>query len=222
MQMQDFPKVTDSIDSIQWFSPGKVLIGDTISDLVQKHQQRLQKFGLKEEFPCALVKIWPGKTSGEILQMHMESQNSVHSMLINNVFSMLRELAVKNFRMEELDKSVCEVRPKVTRIVKEAGIEMAGLLLKATMAIPNMRYEPDLSLIEDTDLVMVEKASEDMARIVVGNVSWNLMEDLLLKKKYSNPFDPLIELCKMGLWPLGCHNKQYVVFVPGGKRIRIV
>jgi hypothetical protein len=207
-----------------WFHPKSPIIRSNIAAVMQKHHEGLKPFGFKNILPCQLINIWPGKLPRDILKLHAESQKAPLRMLMENVLGVVREVAINASRLIELDNAVREVGAKVRSLSRKAAIEVAGLTAKATIPIPMVPLSPDgKRQLEDygSDLDVVEKAIEDAAQIASWYISWIVVADLLTQKNYQNPFAPLVELFKLGLWPIGVVQKEYLVFVPG-RRIEIL
>lgn len=217
--------VDEVVKNTVWFRPEHQISARNINNLVQKHQESLKLFGLKNIFPCQTIPIWPGKFPIEVMHLQAESRKSLLFMLLGNALRMVREVAVVNGRVAELDEAKREVSRRITTAAKRSAIESAGLSAKATMAIPMMQAgEPQPKDVVEgvTDVDVMNKAVEEAAEACSWYISWEVVGDLLAAKNYQNPFTPLVELFKMGLWPLGATQKEYLVLIPGGRRTEIL
>lgn len=208
-----------------WFAP-KTLNQETIAQLVHQHQQRLQFAGLKKVVPHTLVKIWPGRPPFEVMQICNQSEKSTLHVVIENTLNMMREVAVEEFLVAKIDAAVRTVNTKIKMIARDSAVESSGLNIKETMSIPKVLTKPDgktnLELLSISDLDVAEKAGEQAGEVLGWLVSWFMLDSFLSEKNYLNPFVPLVELFRMGLWPLGAVENTYVVFVPSGRSPQIV
>jgi hypothetical protein len=209
----------------KWFCPVSPVIKREITTLVNLHQERLRPFGYKNTFPCQLMTIWPGKLPRDILRLHAEARKSVSYLVMDNTLGVLRDVAITDSRVIELDNSVRQVHAKTRSVARRLAIEGAGLSAKATLTIP-MVVVDESGKPKDTemgsDLDTVEKAVEDAAQIASWYISWQVVSDLMEKKKYQNPFAPLMDMFKRGLWPIGAVQQNYVVLVAGGRKTEII
>jgi hypothetical protein len=118
-----------------------------------------------------------------------------------------------------MDMAVCEVAAKIRNAPRQAAIESAGLTAQDTAHIPLVRDKHGkFKDVEENDLDVVETAIEGAVQIASSYVSWMVVEDLLNKRNYLNPFVPLMGIFKLGAWPLGALSKEYIVLVPSGKK----
>lgn len=210
----------------RWFCPASPVVKNEVAALVNTHQDRLKPFGYKSMLPCQLVSIWPGKMPKDILQIHADARKAVSHMVMENVLGVVREVAITSSRVIDLDNGVRQVCSKTRSAARRQAIEGAGLTAKATMAIPMVAVDENGKPkdVENlgSDLDTVEKAVDDAVQTASWYVSWQTVDDLMAKKKYLNPFAPLMDLFKRGLWPIGTVQQNYLVLVPGGRKTEIV
>ena len=82
-----------------------------------------------------------------------------------------------------------------------------------------------VAALEATKKVATEipnEAADNVAYIAAWSVQWRVVSDLMAQRGYNegNPFEPLLEICKLGVWPIGLvenpetKQQEFVVFVP--------
>lgn len=218
-------QVVDEINQYPWFIPKPTLVQENIIKLVKDHEEFLRPFGLKDSFDGSFIKIWPGSTPTEIAEIHKNAKKSVLYMIIENLLGVIREVAVTSRRMPSLDTILREIKCKIKTSIKEAAVQVAGLTVKQTLAmqvvIPQIETMSQETT-EITEVEIVDKAVDDALETIGWYISWAMLDDYFSKKKYTNPFTPLIELWKLGVWPVGVYQNHFVILVPGGRRVRII
>ena len=127
--MISYIKILEEITRYPWFTPANVILRTVVTDLKEKHLERLKPFGYAENLSSKFGKIWPGKSSKEIIEIHNHAHNSLWYMIINSILGVIREIAVKNSRIKEMDEAVCEISSKVRRVVNKIVIDRAGITL---------------------------------------------------------------------------------------------
>lgn len=82
---------------------------------------------------------------------------------------------------------------------------------------------------ENVGREVVAYATKDAIQVTEDYVKWSIVEDLMPKRNYPNgdPFEPLIEIYKLGCWPVGRVNPvgsgyrspkgEFVIFVASAK-----
>ena len=212
-------KVLDKLLEIKWFEPSKMVTSKAL-DLVQLHQERLKNFGLGQICPTELVKIWPGKKPHKLLELIEQSSNSTLQMCIDNTLQIIRDVAIDINCLAELDEITRAINNKMTGIIKEAAIKASGLTVKSTVAIRTLDSFNTKKIISDLDIV--EKAVNKAITITQWYTFWIAVEYYITyKEKYLNPFEPLIDILHIGLWPIGVVKDKYVVLVPNRSEIKI-
>jgi hypothetical protein len=214
-----YQKLLQEILEFKWFKPESKLSKSKICELAKMYQEKLKPFGFGTPVPCQFIRIWPGQTPIEIIQLRMESKKHLMNMFLENIGEVVREVAVDSARMSLLDMALRDVETKLKNVAHDFAIEATGATVKATVTMPIISPGTKEKALETlTEFDIIEKAIEDAVAIAGRYIAWRIVEDHLTKKKYTNPFTHLMELFKMGLWPLGIVQNQYVILIPGGTR----
>lgn len=199
-----------------WFTPGKLVNKEALHTLVQEHQKRLKPFGCAQSYPCKTCNIWPGESAENIILKKREAKNSLLQMFIDNSLQILRIMNLEAGKLQKIDHDLREKEIALRDIIKKAAIESAGITIRSTITIPKLNYRNRLPSEED----IVDLAVEEAVKITLWHLCWSITEEeIALLKKYLNPFEPLMKIFALGLWPLGISQKQYWIFLPKDSQI---
>lgn len=217
-------KYLEKILQYHWFKPELQVAAKDIETFVIQHQERLKPFGLGSIAPYKTLKIWPGHLPENVFELIKKAKSAISQMFIESALGIVREVALDAIKLTTLDMAVREVSGTLKNSIRDHAIEAAGLTVKSTITmpiiLPDQIRNPNEEVISDIDVV--EKALEDAVEIAGWCTSWMVVDDLLEQKGYKNPFLPLMELFRMGLWPIGIVKNEFIVLIPGGRRIQLV
>ncbi len=202
----------ESLSDYPWFQPESVDY-HKVGELIKEHQQRLQAFGMKKSYPLKIITDW--KVASQIAKdvasaiPRQASWNATRLQVIKNARIYIDDVAFN----QSLQITEEIVQAQATRTVSDA----------IWMFLQEMALE---MLQEDLRGIMFD-VSWAIAYDAARNSVWYIAEDEMKTRGHENPFEPLMEIYRMGLWPIGLIREKgifgtrrcFAVFVPSNSII---
>lgn len=207
------------VNNINWFSPTKTVDKKLLQEHVDTH---LQALNLCSSLPVRLIKNdW-----GSAWKMEREHKQGIWRLSSEAArtagwdatwvakWQIAKSKVINISQLTQArDEEIHAIRIMVGKVIKRAAF--AAPAFKDMVRIFIKRSD-------EADKVpwVVEQALENVWHDTVDAAQWIVVEDLMPKAGYTkgNPFLPLIEIYKLGYWPIGPVEDEFVIFSPPIKR----
>ncbi len=187
----------ERVKRIEWFRPTKKYDPDAIQELVRKHRQALND---------------PGFDSYSFRLIHNDWRIAVNMAKEATSYTIAQDMdwfpAWNNAR----NAAKAATRSKAWNMARDAILAETKEAAKDSI----------VSVAEEAARKVAWDVAEETAEVMANCAQWIVVADLMGSRGYrhGNPYEPLVKLYEMGLWPIGLvRNEQtgkveFAVFHP--------